>query len=70
MVRRFLKASFEGWKRAIADIPAAARIVAEKYSESGSKYTDASYQQQSLELVSQYILKGITIAQIGKIVPE
>jgi NitT/TauT family transport system substrate-binding protein len=70
MVRRFLKASFEGWKRAISDIPAAARIVAEKYAESGSKYTDVAYQQQSLELVSQYILKGITIAQIGKIAPE
>jgi NitT/TauT family transport system substrate-binding protein len=70
MVKRFLQASFEGWKRAISDIPSAARIVAEKYAEPGSKYTDVAYQQQSLELVSQYILKGITIAEIGKIVPE
>jgi NitT/TauT family transport system substrate-binding protein len=70
MVKRFLRASFEGWKRVIADIPNAAQVVAEKYAESGSKYTDVAYQQQSLELVSQYILKGITIAEIGKIVPE
>ena len=70
MVKQFLQASFEGWKRAIADIPGAAKVVAEKYAEPGSKYTDVAYQQQSLELVSQYILKGITIAEIGKIVPE
>ena len=70
MVKRFLQASFEGWKRAIADIPGAAKVVAEKYAEPGSKYTDVAYQQQSLELVSQYILKGITLAEIGKIVPE
>jgi NitT/TauT family transport system substrate-binding protein len=70
MVKRFLQASFEGWKQAIADIPGAAKVVAEQYAEPGSKYTDVAYQQQSLELVSQYILKGITIAEIGKIVPE
>lgn len=68
-VKQFLAASFEGWRRAIADIPGTAKLVAETYAEPGSKYTNVEYQQQSLELVKQYVLRGISEAQLGTILP-
>ncbi|WP_088890299.1 ABC transporter substrate-binding protein [Leptolyngbya ohadii] len=69
-VKRFLAASFEGWQRAFADIPATAKLIAETYAEKGSKYTNVEYQQQSLELVKQYVMRGIGEAQLGTILPE
>ncbi|GAB4157943.1 MAG: hypothetical protein Fur0046_37670 [Cyanobacteria bacterium J069] len=66
-VKAFLAASFAGWAAALADIPGTAKIVAEKYAEPGSKYTDVGYQTRSLELVSEYVMRGISPAQIGLI---
>jgi len=66
-VQAFLEASFAGWEAALADIPGTARIVAEKYAEPGSKYTDVAYQTRSLELVAEYVLRGIEMNQIGMI---
>lgn len=68
-VKAFLEASFEGWRRAIADIPTTAKLVAETYATPGSKYADVTYQQKSLKLVSEYIMRGITPTEIGKISP-
>jgi ABC-type nitrate/sulfonate/bicarbonate transport system substrate-binding protein len=68
-VKQFLTASFEGWRRAFADIPGAAKLVAETYAEKDSKYTNVEYQQQSLELVKQYVMRGINEAQLGIILP-
>lgn len=67
MVEAFLAASFAGWSAALADIPGTAVIVAEKYAEAGSKYTDVSYQTRSLELVAEYVMRGISPEQIGMI---
>jgi NitT/TauT family transport system substrate-binding protein len=69
-VRAFLEASFAGWKLAMADIPGTARLVAETYAEADSKYTNVSYQQQSLKLVADYVLRGIPADQIGTIAPD
>lgn len=67
MVKAFLEASFEGWRAALADIPGTAAIVAEKYAEAGSKYTDVAYQTRSLELCADYVLRGIAPEQLGVI---
>jgi len=67
MVEAFLSASFAGWSAALADIPGTAAIVAEKYAEAGSKYTDVAYQTRSLELVAEYVMRGISPEQLGKI---
>lgn len=69
-VKAFLEASFEGWTRALADIPGTAQLVAETYAAAGSKYTNVEYQQQSLQLVGEYVLRGISPEQIGMIRPE
>jgi NitT/TauT family transport system substrate-binding protein len=69
-VQAFLSASFEGWKMALMDIPGTARLIAERYVTADSKYTDVDYQTQSLQLVADYITRGITSAQIGQISPE
>lgn len=66
-VKAFLEATFDGWKRSIADISNTARLVAETYAEPDSKYTNVDYQTQSLALVAQYMLRGITEADLGKI---
>ncbi|QYO63389.1 ABC transporter substrate-binding protein [Leptolyngbya sp. 7M] len=70
LLKSFLEASFEGWQRALADIPGTAKLVAETYAEKGSKYTNVDYQQKSLELVGEYVMRGIEPNQIGLIVPE
>ncbi|MFQ3585415.1 MAG: ABC transporter substrate-binding protein [Cyanobacteriota bacterium] len=67
MVKAFLEASFAGWAAALADIPGTATLVAEKYAEPGSKYTDVGYQTRSLELVAEYVLRGISSEQLGVI---
>ncbi|MBD2089011.1 ABC transporter substrate-binding protein [Microcoleus sp. FACHB-1515] len=66
-VKAFLEATFDGWKQAIANIPNTAQLVAQTYAEPDSKYTNVEYQTRSLDLVTQYILRGISEADIGKI---
>jgi NitT/TauT family transport system substrate-binding protein len=68
-VKAFLEASFAGWRIALANIPATAKLIAETYAEKDSKYTDVAYQQQSLQLVGEYVLRGIAANQIGTILP-
>lgn len=69
-VKAFLEASFAGWRIALANIPATAKLIAETYAEKNSKYTDVAYQQQSLQLVGEYVLRGIAANQIGTISPS
>jgi NitT/TauT family transport system substrate-binding protein len=69
-VKAFLWASFSGWKLALANIPDTAKLVAETYAAKDSKYTNVEYQQQSLELVGQYVMRGIRPTEIGRILPE
>lgn len=69
-VRAFLEASFAGWQQALADIPSAAQRVAETYAAADSKYANIEYQTQSLQLISEYVLRGIDAAQIGTISAE
>jgi ABC-type nitrate/sulfonate/bicarbonate transport system substrate-binding protein len=69
-VKAFLEASFEGWKQALANIPAVAKLIAEVYAEKDSKYTNIEYQQKSLELVSEYVMRGINANQLGTISTE
>ncbi|MBD3884989.1 ABC transporter substrate-binding protein [Phormidium tenue FACHB-886] len=68
-IKAFLEASFEGWQRAFADVSGTAEIIAKRYAEAGSKYTNVEYQQQSLELVKQYVMRGIAAEQLGVISP-
>lgn len=67
IVAAFLKATFDGWRAALADVPAAAGIVAEKYAVPGSKYTDVAYQTRSLMLIKDYVEMGVTPETIGRI---
>ncbi len=69
-VRSFLKATFDGWRLALADVPGAAKIVAEKYASKGSKYADIAYQTASLALIKEYVELGVTPATIGMINPD
>jgi NitT/TauT family transport system substrate-binding protein len=69
-VRAFLIATFEGWTIALNNILNAAQIVVKEYVEPNSPYFDLEYQIQSLELVRDYVLRGITESQIGQISPE
>ncbi|MEL6920125.1 MAG: ABC transporter substrate-binding protein [Pseudomonadota bacterium] len=69
LVQSFLKATFDGWRAVIADVPAAAEIVASKYAVAGSKYTDVAYQTASLELVRDYVMLDRTTDTIGTIDP-
>lgn len=69
-VKAFLEASFAGWRIALSNIPATAKLVAEIYAEPDSKYTDVTYQQQSLQLVNDYVMRGVSPNQIGTIRPE
>ena len=69
-VRAFLAATFEGWRLALADIPASAALIVERYAEPGGKYADLDYQRRSLELVADYVQQGVTAETIGVISPE
>lgn len=69
-VKNFLAATFKGWQLSLADVPAAARLVVERYVEPESKYNDLAYQTQSLELIKDYMLLGIEPTQLGTISPE
>jgi NitT/TauT family transport system substrate-binding protein len=66
-VKAFLRATFDGWRLALSDIPAAAKIVAEKYAIKDSKYTDVAYQTASLTLIKEYVELGVTPETIGVI---
>lgn len=54
-VRAFLRATFEGWAKALADKPRAARLVVERFVPEGSPYKDIPYQQRTLELLEPYV---------------
>ncbi|MFZ1027041.1 MAG: ABC transporter substrate-binding protein [Limnoraphis robusta] len=70
-VKAFLKATFQGWKLALENIPEAAKIVVENYVNPKSKYNNLDYQTQSLELISEYITQGESLDQpLGLISPE
>lgn len=67
MVKRFLRATFAGWQRALADIPAAARLVVDRYVDPASPYHNLTYQTQSLEHIADYVLGELEPTQIGRI---
>ncbi|MEL6437426.1 MAG: ABC transporter substrate-binding protein, partial [Pseudomonadota bacterium] len=67
LVSAFLKATFDGWRLALADVPGTAELVATKYAVPGSKYTDVAYQAASLALVKDYVELGLTPDTIGQI---
>jgi len=70
-VKAFLKATFQGWKIALDNIPRAAKIVVENYVNPKSKYNNLDYQTQSLKLISNYITSGESLDQpLGLISPE
>ena len=68
-VRAFLAATFAGWSQALADIPAAAELVAGQYAADGSKYRDVAYQARSLELIGDYVRLNVGSDGIGVIDP-
>jgi ABC-type nitrate/sulfonate/bicarbonate transport system substrate-binding protein len=68
-VKAFLKVSFDGWRAALADIPAASKLVAGKYAVPGGKYTDVAYQEASLRLIADYVTMGTTMDKIGVLDP-
>ncbi|MEM9903872.1 MAG: ABC transporter substrate-binding protein [Cyanobacteria bacterium P01_D01_bin.44] len=68
VIRRFLVATFDGWKRAIADIPDTAHLIATRYAEGA--YASEAYQAASLAIVADYLQKGLSPAQLGYISPQ
>ncbi|MEM0900729.1 MAG: ABC transporter substrate-binding protein [Pseudomonadota bacterium] len=70
LVSAFLKATFDGWRIALADVAGTAELVSTKYAIPGSKYTDVAYQTASLELVKDYVALGLTPDTIGQIDTE
>ncbi len=70
-VQAFLKATFQGWKIALENIPKAAQIVVKNYVNPKSKYNNLDYQTQSLKLIANYITSGKSLDQpLGLISPE
>ncbi|MGL5080874.1 MAG: ABC transporter substrate-binding protein [Microcoleaceae cyanobacterium] len=69
-VKKFLQATFEGWKIALSDIPNAAKIIVENYVSPEGKYNNLAYQIQSLQLVSNYVAPDQDLHHIGQILPE
>jgi ABC-type nitrate/sulfonate/bicarbonate transport system substrate-binding protein len=68
MVEAFLQATFEGWRRALADKPAAATRVVADFVPEGSPYKDVLYQTRTLELLEPYVVGAD--GPIGVIDPE
>ncbi|MGC9524115.1 MAG: ABC transporter substrate-binding protein [Limnospira sp.] len=66
-VRRFLEATFSGWKMAFEDRIETAKIIVDYYAEPGSKYQNLDYQIQSLEQVEEYVLGDVGIDRLGEI---
>jgi ABC-type nitrate/sulfonate/bicarbonate transport system substrate-binding protein len=58
VVEAFLAATFEGWRRVLADKPAAAARVVEAFVPEGSPYKDVAYQTRTLELLEPYVTEG------------
>lgn len=69
-IKDFLEASFEGWTIALDNIITTAQTIVQDYADPTSKYFDLEYQIQSLELVKEYVLRGISESQIGTISAE
>lgn len=69
-LKALLTAIFEGWSRAVEDIPATADIIVSRYAAKDSKYQDLDYQTRSLEAVEAFLFRGIKPDQIGEIDPE
>ncbi|NEP17426.1 MAG: ABC transporter substrate-binding protein [Leptolyngbya sp. SIO4C1] len=67
-IQRFLQATFEGWQGAIADIPAAAHLIATRYAQ--GDYASAPEQVASLKIVADYVQRGISPTQLGYISPQ
>ncbi|MEO0456404.1 MAG: ABC transporter substrate-binding protein, partial [Cyanobacteria bacterium P01_A01_bin.114] len=57
IVQRFLTATFDGWGRAIADIPSTAHLIATRYAKGA--YASEPYQAASLAIVADYVQKGL-----------
>ncbi len=68
-IRAMLAAMFDGWSRAVADIPAAAEIIVAHYAADNSKYQDLNYQTQSLQSIQAFLFRGITPDQLGTVDP-
>lgn len=69
MVADVLAATFEGWARVLADKPAAAALVVERFVPEGSPYEDVAYQTRTLELLEPYVVPAGD-GPIGAIDPE
>lgn len=67
-IRDFLAATFAGWDRALADKPAAAKTVVDRFVPEGSPYKDVAYQTRTLELLEPYV-RGAG-GPLGQIDPE
>jgi ABC-type nitrate/sulfonate/bicarbonate transport system substrate-binding protein len=68
-VRAFLRATFEGWKRTLADKETAAKTVVERFVPEGSPYKDVAYQIETLRLLEPYVTEGAPGGRIGAIDP-
>jgi ABC-type nitrate/sulfonate/bicarbonate transport system substrate-binding protein len=68
-VRAFLSATFEGWRRALADKQAAAEVTVERFVPQGSVYKDVPYQVEVLRLLEPYVLGEGDMQSIGRIDP-
>ncbi|MEB3887154.1 ABC transporter substrate-binding protein [Lyngbya sp. CCY1209] len=66
-VRRFLQATFSGWKMAFQDRIEAAKIIVDYYAEPGGKYHNLDYQIRSLERVEPYVLGDLNPDDLGEI---
>jgi len=64
-VMAFLTASFDGWRRALAERDTTARIIVEHYADPTGKYADLDYQRRSLDRVAEFVLADIHPARMG-----
>ena len=53
-VKSFLTATFEGWQRALQDIPSTAQLITTQYGESNVR--DMAYQRETLKRLSAYVM--------------
>jgi len=64
LVRAAMAATFEGWRRALADKPKTAAMIVEKFIPEGSPYKDVAYQTRTLELLEPYVIGGGRLGEI------
>lgn len=69
-VTAFLAATFEGWRRALADKEAAAEVTVERFVPEGSVYKDVPYQVEVLRLLEPYVTGEGAVETIGLIDPD